>query len=145
MDIIQNRDKAPEMNEIGKYITGELKREWNDMTGYIESAFKAKPQVVYSGCTAKPGWNVKYKKSGKALCTLYPEKEGFTVLIVLSLKDMDLFDTVREGYTDFVNRLYDKTGLFNGTKWLMIRVSDGRIAEDVKKLMHLKMEAAVKK
>ncbi|WP_423245054.1 DUF3788 family protein [Heliorestis acidaminivorans] len=26
--------------------------------------------MTYSKCSAQPGWNVKYKKSGKSLCTL---------------------------------------------------------------------------
>ncbi|KAB2952754.1 DUF3788 family protein [Heliorestis acidaminivorans] len=36
----------------------------------MEEAYQAKPHITYSKCSAQPGWNVKYKKSGKSLCTL---------------------------------------------------------------------------
>ena len=144
MDLIQNRDKEPDMSSIKDYIEGEAKIMWQNLIADIEGAFQAKPKITFSVCAAKPGWNVKYKKSGKALCTLYPEKEGFVALVVLGVMDMALFDAVRQGYTAYINKLYDDVKLFNGTKWLMINVSDPKIADDVLKLMHLK-RAAVKK
>jgi hypothetical protein len=37
-----------------------------------------------------------------------------------------------------MNALYDKTQLFNNTKWLMIPVTDDAALEDVKKLLQFK-------
>lgn len=145
MDIIQNKEIMPDMQQVGEYITGEAKFRWKYMVSEIETDFKAKPKIAYSVCAAKPGWNIKYKKSGKALCTLYPEEDGFVALVVLSLKDMDLFNTVRQGYTAYINKLYDDVKPFKGTKWLMINVTNQKIADDVLKLMHLKREAAKNK
>lgn len=145
MDIIQNKDIEPSMQEISGYMTGEAKTRWEGFINEIEDSFKAKPQIAYSVCAAKPGWNVKYKKSGKALCTLYPEKESFVALVVLGAKDMELFNTVRESYTDYICEMYDRIKLFNGTKWMMIKITDQNIADDVIKLMHLKREAGRKK
>lgn len=145
MDMMQNKEIMPDMKQIEEYITGEAKLRWHNLISQIETSFQAKPKIAYSVCAAKPGWNIKYKKSGKALCTLYPEQEGFVVLIVLGLKDMDLFDTVRQGYTEYINKLYDGVKPFNGTKWLMIDVTDQRISDDVLKLMHLKRDVAKNK
>ncbi len=44
---------------------------------YILRRPKAIRQLEYSKCSLKPGWNVKYKKSGKALCALYPMEDYF--------------------------------------------------------------------
>jgi hypothetical protein len=44
-----------------------------------------KPKLSYSGCSmdggAWKGWNVKYKKSGKVLCSLYPKQGYFLALV----------------------------------------------------------------
>jgi len=143
-DLIQDRSSEPSMEQIGGYVSGEAGKRWSDITAAVEAEFGAKPQIAYSVCAGKPGWNVKYKKSGKALCTLYPEKSRYIALVVLSIKDMELFEVVRSGYTPYLNALYEKCTLFNGTKWLMISVTDDAIQEDVKKLMHLKTAAAKK-
>lgn len=145
MDTIQNKDIMPDMQRIEEYITGEAKLRWQNLISQIESSFKVKPKIAYSVCAAKPGWNIKYKKSGKALCTLYPEQEGFVALVVLGVTDMDLFNTVRQRYTAYINKLYDGVNPLNGTKWLMINVTNQIIADDVIKLMHLKQEAVKNK
>ena len=140
MDIIQDRGAAPDMPGIENHISGDARLRWRDLTAHIEAEYKSAPQIVFSVCAGKPGWNVKYKKGAKALCTLYPETDGFTALVVLGTADMMRFDAVRPAYTAYINALYDKCRLFNNTKWLMIQVSDDDIQSDVKKLLHLKLE-----
>jgi hypothetical protein len=137
-DLIQNGALAPDMQGIAGYIEGNAQKRWQSLLSFIEQDFGAKPLIAYSTCAGKPGWNVKFKKSGKALCTLYPEKQSFIALVVLNTADMLVFDTIRSGYTDYINALYDKCKLFNGTKWLMTSVTDDAILEDVKKMLKLK-------
>ncbi len=139
-NLIMDKSHIPSMEEIAAFIGPEARKMWLDMTGYIEAEFKSKPQITYSICAGKPGWNVKYKKSGKALCTLYPEKDLFIALVVLGQDDRDNFDATRDGYGTYVKELYDNCKLFNGTKWLMISVMDINVYEDVKKLMMLKVK-----
>lgn len=124
---------------ITRYIKGEAGAGWSALTRYIEQEYSAMPQIVYSVCSGASGWNVKYKKSGKALCTLYPESDGFIALVVLSAADMELFDAVKSDYTQYTAKLYDNCKPFNNTKWLMVRVSDNDILDDVKKLFKLKL------
>lgn len=142
MDIIANPSVTPDMKGIENSIKGEGRLLWQALTVHIESAFRAKPLIAFSACAAKPGWNVKYKKSGKALCTLYPEKEGFTALIVLGAADMMRFEAARPTYTLKICALYERTRLFNNTKWLMVSIADETVLADVKKLLALKTAKA---
>lgn len=144
-DLILNRSLEPSMLQIGAYVQGGAGKRWADITAYIEREFGVKPQTAYSVCSGKPGWNVKYKKSGKALCTLYPEREKYIALVVLNTNDMERFDAVKTAYSPYLNTLYEKCALFNGTKWLMISVTGDDIQEDLKKLLHLKLSAVKKK
>lgn len=140
VDIIMDKTHEPSMEEIALYIEADARQIWQKMLSFIEMNFKAKPQITYSLCSGKPGWNVKYKKNGKALCTLYPEKDGFIALVVLGQDDRMGFDMTREEYCDYITDLYDKCTLFNGTKWLMIQVTDGSVFDDVQKLIMLKVK-----
>jgi len=137
-DLILNNEHEPTMNEINLYFEERTRKKWLEMIGFIEHNYKTKQQINYSACSGKPGWNVKYKKSGKALCTLYPEKDLFTVLIVLGRNDIEAFEEAREEFSPYINDLYDRSALFNGTKWLMVEVTDDSIFEDVKELIMLK-------
>lgn len=141
MDTIQNRDVAPTMSDITDYITGEAKALWQAFVAEIEKQFRTEPKIAYSVCAAKPGWNVKYKKSGKALCTLYPEKDAFVALIVLGAKDMMMFEGVCQDYTPYINKVYQEQQ-YDGPKWLMIRIKDKETANDVLKLIQMKRTAA---
>jgi len=143
-DTIADKTREPDMQDIEKYIEKDAKTRWQSLISHIESTFGSKPVITYSVCIGKQGWNVKYKKSGKALCTLYPERDQFIALVVLSANDMQLFDIVKQSYTPYLTALYDRCKLFNGTKWLMITVSDDAILADVQKLMLLKLHAAGK-
>jgi len=138
MDMIQNKDKMPSMTEIENYITGDSRKLWKTFIADIETSYNTKPKITYSVCSAKPGWNVKYKKSGKALCTLYPENNSFTALIVLGQRDMEVFEPIRDTYSNYVNDLYDKTKLLGSTKWLMIHVDNHQTADNCIKLIKLK-------
>lgn len=133
-----NRSYEPTIKELGKYIEGDLSKTFQNFISFVEEHFKAKSQIDYSVCSAQPGWNLKYKKSGRALCTIYPEKTFFIVLVVLGAKEREIFDIVREDYLSDIRMLYDKVRLFNGTKWLMINVTNQTVCEEVIKLLKLK-------
>lgn len=139
MDVIANKDQAPDMTHIKDYITGDAQQRWCSLINYIENTFASKPKITFSVCAAKPGWNVKYKKSSRALCTLYPEKASFTALVVLGEKDRFSFDAVQPMYSEYLRDLYANSDLLGSSQWLMIKVTTDEILEDVKKLMHLKL------
>ncbi len=137
-DIIRDPSATPDMPAIEGSMPKAARERWRGLTGVIENEYGSKPLISYSVCAAQPGWNVKYKKGGKALCTLYPEPDGFTALVVLNMADMTRFDAVRPAYTPYLQSLYDNSRLFNNTKWLMIRVTDGAVLDDVIRLLRLK-------
>jgi hypothetical protein len=93
---------------------------------------------MFSRCSGKPGWNVKYQKSGKSLCTLYPEGNSFTVLVVVTLPLVPEILAIEHAFTAYVAELVKAGKPYNGTLWLMIRVGDAAVLEDVKRLLKMK-------
>jgi hypothetical protein len=137
---ILNKTYEPSLKEINNFMNGMAKDRWLAIQKFIDDNYKAKMQICYSCCSAMPGWNVKYKKSSKAICTLYPRGDYYAILIVLNSIDMEWFKGIRNDFTEYVINRYDNSGMINGTKWVMIDITDDDILSDIKSIIKLKME-----
>ena len=130
------KSQEPTLEQIEAYIASPL---WNGLCNWAEGAYSIAPKVEYSTCSGAPGWNVKYKKSGRALCTHYPDRGEFTALISIGVKEAPEAELLLPTCSDYVRELFARTQTFNGARWLMIRVSEAQVLEDVKKLIRLRV------
>ena len=135
-------DHIPSADDIKNYL-GEAKSIWDELTAYIEKTYQVKPQITYSKCSAQPGWNVKYKKRSKALCTLYPMQNYFIALVVVGAKEeYEVEATVEAGiFTPYLNELYQKTAFSAMGRWLMIEVKDREVLNDVMTLIEIRVDS----
>ncbi len=133
-------DRIPTFEDIRAYI-GEAMPVWDELVIYIEETYKAKQQLDYSKCSAQPGWNVKYKKSSKSLCTLYPMPNYFIALVVVGAKEEDEVElAMRAGvFSEYVKELYQKTAFSAMGRWLMIEVKHKDILKDIKALISIRL------
>ena len=90
------------------------------------------------------GWNVKYKKSGRSLCTLYPEKGTFSVLVVIGERERPEMELLLPTFSEYLQELYRKTQVSMGQRWLMIDVTDEEILEDVKRCIFVRRNSKKK-
>ncbi len=132
-------NQIPSNEEIKQYIE-EAEPIWEELIDYIEEAYRVQPQMAYSKCSAQPGWNVKYKKSGKSLCTLYPMQGFFIALVVIGVKEQEDVEMGLETLSPYVQALYRKTSFSAGGRWLMIEVKDKSVANDIKTLMSIRVK-----
>ncbi len=137
-DIILDGSHMPAYGEIVDYIDLPARELWRQINHFIQQRYKASPRIMYSICSGKPGWNVKYQKSGKSLCTLYPEKDCFVALVVITLDLLPIIEALSKELTPEVIDTVRTSKPFNGTKWLMLRVKDEQVLSDVKQLLILK-------
>jgi hypothetical protein len=134
-------DHFPTNENIREYL-GEAKSNWDELTGYIEETYRVKPQIDYSTCSAQPGWNVKYKKSGKSLCTLYPMAGYFIALVVVGSKEEKEVSIGMDAelFTTYIKELYGKTVYSAMGRWLMIEVKDKAVLNDIKYLLTIRIK-----
>lgn len=130
--------RMPELSEINSHIDSPL---WMQLCEYLEITYGVSPSTEYSRCSAAPGWNVKYKKGSKALCTLYPNKGYFTCLVSVGSKQAMEAELLLTSCTQYLYDLYWNSKPFNGGRWLMIDVTSQDIIEDVKKLIALRVKS----
>ncbi|MCE5187817.1 MAG: DUF3788 domain-containing protein [Eubacteriales bacterium] len=129
------KTQQPSLQEIAYFIGSPL---WSDFCSWAEVAYRIEPKVEHSTCSGAPGWNVKYKKSGRSLCTLYPDEGSFTALVTIGTKEAPETELLLPTFSDYLRELYERTREFNGMRWLMIRVTDARVLDDVKRLVSLR-------
>ena len=76
---IQDRNYCPNLQEIDEYIKNPVFKQF---CLEIKTKYKCNEKIEYSSCSYEKGWNIKFKKAGKTLCTIYPRKNYFTVMVV---------------------------------------------------------------
>lgn len=136
---LYSKDKEPNMNEIANYI-GDAKDLWLVLTSYIETTYNTKPKLTYSGCGMKPGWNIKYQKSGQAFGTFYPEKNSFSAMVVISYKLVGQMDEILPTLSNAMAELWSKADDYMRIgKWMMIQFTDQIQVEDYKKILAVKL------
>lgn len=128
-------DSPPTLSAISAYIKSPL---WDGLCAYLERIYGVSPTVEHSVCSGAPGWNLKYKKSGRALCTLYPARDFFTCLVSIGSREAMEAELLLSASTDYLQTLYWNAKPFNGSRWLMIEVTSQEILEDVKMLIALR-------
>lgn len=131
------KDNRPDLAQISAYVDSPL---WQALCGCLEQTYGIAPVVEHSVCSGAPGWNVKYRKSGRALCTLYPAKGYFTCLVSIGSRQAMEAELLLAGCTDYVRALYWQCRPFNGGRWLMIEVTSPEILADVQGLIQTRLK-----
>ena len=133
---IRNKNYSPSLDEIVEYIRNPVFLEFCED---VKIKLNAKEQLDFSSCSWEYGWNVKFKKSGKNLCTIYPREEYFTVLIVVGKKQKEAVEDILSDCSDRIKDVYHQTKEGNGQKWLMIDLEDkDKTYEDVLRLINIR-------
>ena len=129
-------DKAHRPTEEEMLDTiGEAVR-WLDLRQYIQENYDFTEELAFYA--RQYGWTVRYRKSGRTLCSLFPEKGAFSALIVLGRKEAEKAMAVVEEFGPNVRTVLTDTEQLHDGRWLWIRVSSGEDAADVRKLLALK-------
>lgn len=129
-----NQHHVPTLADIDAYVRNPI---WSELCNYIIETYQAKPTFEYSRC-AWPGWNVKFKKAGKNLCTLYPFEGFLWVLVVIGKNEKQPFEEKLSLMSDYLIGLYNETPEGNGQRWLKIELEDNERIEDVKMCIAIK-------
>lgn len=129
-----DRDAIPEANDIGGYIKNPL---WDELLDYMSQEYGTVPKFEYSRC-AWPGWNAKFRKAGRSLCTIYPEEGFFNALIVIGKREKERFEAELLEYSLTTQDVYQNTQESMGQKWMLIAVEDEEAFDELKKLILLR-------
>ena len=134
-NLLYSNVTPPTWNQVTEYIGSPLWAEFNER---IQFAYQIKPCMEHSRCSMQAGWNIKYKKGGKSLCTLYPMQGYFIALVVVGSHELTEAEFLMPQCSDYVQTVFKNTKTGNGQKWLMLDVRNREIMDDVFCLINLR-------
>ena len=133
---LQDKNNYPTIEAIGEYVRNPV---FMQFFTEIKNTYKCNEKIEYSSCSWEKGWNIKLKKAGKTLCTVYPRECYFTVMIVIGTKEKMLVEEILPECTIELSDIYSQTKEGNGQRWLMIDLEDkGNLYNDVLHLIQIR-------
>lgn len=127
---------CPTLEEIGQYVRNPV---FMQFCSEVKDTFQCAEKIEFSACSMEPGWNVKFKKSGKTLCTVYPKEGYMTVMVVVGRKEKEAAEAALPECTAELREIYRQTREWNGQRWLMVGLEDGGgIYEDLLRLIQIR-------
>lgn len=118
---LQDREHYPALEEVGEYVNNPV---FMQFCTNIKTRYNCNEQIEFSSCSWQYGWNVKFRKAGKNLCTIYPKEGYFSVLVVIGQKEKEAVEAILQECTTELRDNYRQTKTGNGQKWLMIDLED---------------------
>lgn len=131
------RDRQPELSDLNAYIDNP---QWGLFLQFMGRTCPVPSRLEYSCCSMQPGWNMKFKKSGKNLLTIYPASGYFICMILIGAREAPETEFLLPAFSDYMQQLYQSTQMFKGTRWLMVEVRDEAVLDDLKELILIKMK-----
>jgi len=130
-----SKQEQPTLEQIEGFVKCEL---WQKIADFLQGSFKSKPKIEHSGCSWQPGWNVKYKRSGKSLCALYPMAGYFIVLVNIGETEMNEAEALVSFCNDYVQEIFANTKVGMGRKSIMFEIKDEETLKAVMGLIELR-------
>ncbi|MFC4796407.1 DUF3788 domain-containing protein [Enterococcus devriesei] len=141
-----NEDQQPLDQEVSTFIANPL---WEKLINSLQTTYQVEPKLAYSSCSMGngywKGWNLKFKKGGKSLCTVYPKAGYFTVLISLNSQELADAEVLLQFCDDYTKRLYQTVAASKLGKALSFEVTNEKILQDVLAFADLRAGMAKKK
>jgi len=136
---MMDKEREPTEEEMMSYVGERAEEAWTELRQFIEDNYDFVPETVFYG--AKYGWTVRYRRSGKTLCSLFPEKGGFSVLVVLGRKDSEKALSMRDELSTRMNAILRSTEQLHDGRWLWIRLLTASDTDDIKMLLQVKRKS----
>lgn len=129
-----NKEHQPSEEEIHNMIGHTA--AWLNLRQYLEENYDFVPELVFYA--KKYGWTIRYRKSGKTLCSLFPERGTFSTLIVLGRKEAEKALSMLDEFNENIRTVLEGTEQLHDGWWLWIRVFCVDEVNDIKKLLRVK-------
>jgi hypothetical protein len=126
---------TPTEKEITDFIGEPAKGAWVKLRGFLRENYDIMPEMIFD---KKHGWDVRYRKSGKTLVTLTPEKGAVRVLIVLGREESEKALSMQNELSPTMHKLIENTKQLHDGRWLWIRLFQTENAKDIEKLLPIK-------
>ena len=136
-------EKVPSEEELKQLMGEQLYKAWYVINNFVKDHYDM--DILWNPGGKTGLYELKYRKSGKTFCTLYPREKGLCVLIIFGMLEREKFDNSRGDFSGDICSFYDNTHQYHDGKWLFIDVTNATVVEDIKRMLLIKKKAKVKR
>ena len=126
----------PNDEEIADFIGGQAGEAWLEVNQFIKEHYDIEPEMTFGG--AKHGWEIRYRKGGRTLCSITPEKGAVKTLIVLGREEAEKALSAKSELSPKTNKIIEDAKQLHDERWLWFRLTEPNDAKDTKKLLQIK-------
>jgi len=109
---------------------------WRELRAFLQDNYTFEPELHFGG--KNYGWSYRHRRSGKTLCTLYPETGAFTVLVVMGKREIQEFEAASLSFNQGTRDAFARATLYPEGKWLYRRVLNASDLAGAKSLIAIK-------
>jgi len=131
--VFTNKEHQPTPHEIRDAL-GSRRALWDNLMQYIADTYQMPGELTFGG--KNYGWNVWYRRSGKTLVSLYPQRGHFVAQIVLGREHVE--QALRLNLGKNVRTVLEETPQLHDGRWLFIKVRIGKDVKDIQQLLQVK-------
>jgi hypothetical protein len=125
----------PTTEEIHAAI-GSKRQLWENLTNFIGDNYRLKSDFAFYG--KNYGWALRFRKGGKALLSLYPSQDSFTVQIIIS--QIQAEKALSLSLSKKVSKIIEDARPYPEGLWLFIKIESEQDLNDVKQLLKVKSQ-----
>jgi hypothetical protein len=130
-----DKTSKPTNYNISKII-GKAKINWEYILNYITTELNLKGDFKFYGINY--GWALRFKKSGKSIISLYPDKDCFTIQVILNKTQIE--SALSENLNEKLVKTIRNTNEFNEGKWIFIRIDKESDMRDILVLVKIRIK-----
>ncbi len=128
-----DKTHEPSAEEIAAAL-GAAKPWWDRLLAFIAETYQMPGEFSFGG--KNYGWNMWYRKSGKSLVSLYPQKDSLIAQVVLGKAEVEQAEALTLG--EHVGQVFRETPQLHDGRWLFIPVISAADVDDVEQLLLVK-------
>lgn len=132
-----DKEHPPSPQQIA-FLLGAKQPLWEALTRFFLESYQLPGELTFGG--KNYGWLVWYRQSGKSLASLFPQKNGLVVQVILGRAQVEQALGLTLGKR--VGRSLRETPQLHDGRWLYLKVVTPRDVKDIEQLVQLKRRAS---
>lgn len=131
-----NKEPLPTYDEIRCFIGNNVVKKFDEVINFIEENYDFNKEICYGGKNF--GVLIRFRRSGKTLISIFPEKNCFSCVLVYGKKEIEQFEARKNEFSDYMNAIFSETKQYHDGKWMLIRIEDEKYINELKEMIKIK-------
>jgi len=132
---IYQKDPLPKYTELRRFI-GKAILPFDEIITFLDKNYDFQREIYFGGKNF--GVMVRYRKNGKTLIQIFPEKDGFEIVLIYGKKEREIFESRKKEFPKYLTKIYDNTKEYHDGKWILIRIENSKYNNELIEMIKIK-------